>query len=695
MRYPAVFSLPFALVFSLITTALPGEAYAGIYNANSEVTYKEYWVPANQYTSSNCQPNTTQNPEFSGYKAIQPGPDCVADLIVHIPDNISNAKSAEIYVDLWRNRESHVAKITVGASTYRPDVGADWSRSPYVHQINLNDIVQGDNTIEFSAIDPGGQPYLVRDVAIRVYFDSSHQISDGSGNPISAPDGALADIGGNLPGAGGTLTSATNSIPISATVGSPADVAYVEFYADYYGYDEDGGGDFTDWHGMKVSSIAPGPAAIAGNVGTDDTANGSDYSVNWDTQLVSSQDNVRFKIRIVGTNGAVREAAGGVSAPFKLSRSDYVNDYFVDRFTDSGVPTSTPKDYAIYLPDDIGDVTKAYLIGYYAWKPQISLNGNTSYAASSDWGISVKDVTNQIKAGKNVVQIAYSGTSETYVEKPGPAIVLVRSDHKGAPATGAFVSDDFDAAALDTLRWSIVDPPGDSAVHLDNGELKMSVTAGGVAKDIWTDGYLAPRVVQASADTDFDIEMKFDSAVTQRYQQQGIIIQENTNEFLRFVHFNDGDPGKDKLFAATFKEGDPTIKLWGLKIAHAVPMYLRVRRQGDQWTFYYSYDGKGWTQATQFNYALTVRAVGLYGGNAGDPPPAFTARVDYIHENDLSAPITVQPDPTSSGASGGGGGGGGGCTLASGRNDGVDPTLPLLALIAGLYLLGRARRRKH
>ena len=57
--------------------------------------------------------------------------------------------------------------------------------------------------------------------------------------------------------------------------------------------------------------------------------------------------------------------------------------------------------------------------------------------------------------------------------------------------------------------------------------------------------------------------------------------------------------------------------------------YLRVDREGDEWTFSYSTDGVSWTQAARFTQAIEARAAGVFAGNTGQAD-GYAARVDYV-----------------------------------------------------------------
>ncbi len=60
------------------------------------------------------------------------------------------------------------------------------------------------------------------------------------------------------------------------------------------------------------------------------------------------------------------------------------------------------------------------------------------------------------------------------------------------------------------------------------------------------------------------------------------------------------------------------------------PFWMRVKRTGNTWLLTYSQDGVTWLTGVSFSFTMTVADLGPYAGNAGSPPPAWTASVDYF-----------------------------------------------------------------
>ncbi len=188
-------------------------------------------------------------------------------------------------------------------------------------------------------------------------------------------------------------------------------------------------------------------------------------------------------------------------------------------------------------------------------------------------------------------------------------------------------SDDFHAGSLNAL-WAVENPVGDGSVSLNGHALVLSVP-GGTEHDLWTAGLDALRVVQRVDDKDFGLEAKFESLGAVPFQDEGIIVEQDASTILRFDVFNAGG-GQVVLFAASVSGGSASVKVSQPLSAPSQPFWMRVERTGSSWLFTYSLDGLTWSIGGSFSFAMTVAKVGPYAGNAGSPPPAWTATVDYF-----------------------------------------------------------------
>ncbi len=205
-------------------------------------------------------------------------------------------------------------------------------------------------------------------------------------------------------------------------------------------------------------------------------------------------------------------------------------------------------------------------------------------------------------------------------------------------AAGAvFVGDDFEGSVLSPM-WSVVDPVGDGSVGVDGlGSLVLSVPAG-VKHDPWVTNS-SVRAVQAAADGDFVAELGFGSVPSLKYQMQGLLVEQDADDWLRFDFYSTGS--QLKVFAASTVAGSSSTRLSStIGAAPGSALFMRVSRGGDVWSMEYSYDGVVWQSAGSFTHPLTMSALGPFVGNAG-ASPAFDAVVDYVanvplHQVDVS-----------------------------------------------------------
>lgn len=205
-------------------------------------------------------------------------------------------------------------------------------------------------------------------------------------------------------------------------------------------------------------------------------------------------------------------------------------------------------------------------------------------------------------------------------------------------------SDDFNSNSLDS-RWTFVNPLNDGSFNLigaGTGDAYLELfVPGGTTHNIWKTAKNAVRVMQPAANTDFEVEVKFGSEPLQPLQMQGILVEQDENNWLRFDIFY--DDGTLNVFAGSTINGNSRQKI-RVGVAAGSASYLRVNREGDVWSLDYSADGVNWTTAGNFTQALAVNSTGTFVGNSG---PAFTSQVDYFFNT--AAPIV--PEDGSGGGS--------------------------------------------
>ena len=201
---------------------------------------------------------------------------------------------------------------------------------------------------------------------------------------------------------------------------------------------------------------------------------------------------------------------------------------------------------------------------------------------------------------------------------------LTFSTSSGAPL--GFRSDDFHDGALDNSLWTFVNPRSDAQlafVGTGTADVRLSLAVpAGVSHDVWTTNN-APRIMQHAANTDFELEVKFDAPLTAQYQMEGVLVQQDNANFLRFDFIRDNTFGM-RLFVASFTNGSASVRV-NTPVPQSAPVYLRVRRQGHVWTPLYSYNGTNWTAGASIQPRPDCHHGRAFIGNHGVPESASPA----------------------------------------------------------------------
>jgi len=193
-------------------------------------------------------------------------------------------------------------------------------------------------------------------------------------------------------------------------------------------------------------------------------------------------------------------------------------------------------------------------------------------------------------------------------------------------------ADDFNTCLLDP-RWTVVDPFSDGGTatmvnsYTDSARVAISVPGGSV-HEIWNGVIGATHILQAAENTDFVLEVRFDSLPPADFGQQGLLIKQDEATWVRAEVFRDDTSA---LRVAVDLGPAQTLHDIYLPLGLQAPFYMRVVRNGSTFQHSWSIDGSVWTSAgAPFAYNLDVDGVGVFAGNRGSNPPAHTVLVDYF-----------------------------------------------------------------
>ena len=202
--------------------------------------------------------------------------------------------------------------------------------------------------------------------------------------------------------------------------------------------------------------------------------------------------------------------------------------------------------------------------------------------------------------------------------------------------SGCLENDFEDSTPQD--KWQFIDPLNDSTYDISLGEL--SIVVGGGSHDPY-DTFVAPRYVTDVSNypsfdvQNFTVETKILSTMSLQYQIQGIAIEQDQNNYIRFEAFQDNS--KTHIYVqptvgGAHQPAKVNITPFGNR-SSPTPVWLRVNRSGNDWQLSYSLDGTNFTQTAQFSHPLNLTNVGVYAGSHTIPfDPSHTADFEYFEE---------------------------------------------------------------
>ncbi len=222
---------------------------------------------------------------------------------------------------------------------------------------------------------------------------------------------------------------------------------------------------------------------------------------------------------------------------------------------------------------------------------------------------------------------------------PAAALLVPGGLQPAQAAPGAF-SDEFSTDTLDS-GWTWLDPLGDCSYSLtaNPGYLRVSVPDGG--HDMWPGfNYNSPRVTQPVAG-DFTIETRVLFDPQYHAQHAGLLVWKDADNFLRLERRYSND-GQAVVICADVG-GTGTIQQ---AIFSETTTYLRMVRQGNVFSSYYSSDGINWSLLADTTMAVVDPVeVGLMMVNSWQDNPTY-ADFDYFRFQQ-SAPTVTSIDPAS------------------------------------------------
>ncbi|MGQ9621553.1 MAG: hypothetical protein ACUVTX_11320 [Bacteroidales bacterium] len=346
--------------------------------------------------------------------------------LVNIRDTILQLERAELFCELWGGHPGTANKrfqINGGSVYNLPSEGTAMGNCEYLFPIitvDYRELVTGINAIQF-VCDRGNSfwgHFLMEEIAVNCYYKNDAPFIRRSG---------LSDFKA-IPVMKTRVIGDEAEISLGFDLKYACEISEVHYLGYYPGYDWNGSGNDSQWHGYQFNR------KWTGHIGT---ATESPYTVTWDTRLITAQGwPMAVRALIVFKNGINywSEILDGITfSPERPAVNLIYCSEMPVPFWSRNKQLRTAK---INLTSDPDSIAEAYLLvriwdgGEGTVSQPFKMNGVpykiTTGFATHDLVCTVNPVLpDNLRQGENLIEL-YSDTEHHGIEicLPGPALIV-------------------------------------------------------------------------------------------------------------------------------------------------------------------------------------------------------------------------------------------------------------------------------
>lgn len=203
------------------------------------------------------------------------------------------------------------------------------------------------------------------------------------------------------------------------------------------------------------------------------------------------------------------------------------------------------------------------------------------------------------------------------------------------PIPAGSLADNFDAAVLDAA-WSVFKPDNSKwSLTRKPGFLSLDTSAGDTFQ---TSNNLSNIFLKDAPAGDFIITAKVDAPVRKNFQQAGLFIWQNEDNYFKFGHVWDTEGAAGKSLETAYEKNAVYMKATNMVLHPGYDTsYLQIRKIGNVVTTFY-WNGSDWKQAADpMTVNLSQLKIGFYGLSAGDQG-SIQANFDYFSVGPVAVP---------------------------------------------------------
>lgn len=403
----------------------------GIAPLHAQGFFREYWAVFDKITNNN--PNDTRwrvnDAQLSLHAEFGRRSEALVNglMLINVPEDLFALAGAELYLELWGGHPQTANKrfILNGKETYfLPDEGTEADNCAYSYPLiplKVEQMVSGLNAFQF-ACDRGKTfwgHFIIDNASVRCYLKADHPDLIAAG---------LQNFSAFIQVEKGRTISDLQPLSLVCPAEYFSEIVSVDYFAHYFGYDDNGNLAEDDWHGYTQKQ------RYKNHIGH---AEQPPFAVTWDTRWIPTQSKpMAVKALVSLKNGFKYWTPVTSGLQFAEKRSPVIFYSCNELPRPFWSRAMNEKKAVLLLPEDISKVESAQLYvriwdgGEGTVKEPFKINnyayGITSGQAFHDVVFTIAEINpKHLKPGENIITLL-SDTEHHGIEMllPGPAVLL-------------------------------------------------------------------------------------------------------------------------------------------------------------------------------------------------------------------------------------------------------------------------------
>ncbi len=258
--------------------------------------YREYWgevnKSANNVSGDRWRVNDAESVLHRNFGKMKES-SANGLVIVDVPEDLFGLRTAEIYMELWGGHPKTASKkVSINGKVIHDisGVGAEEGNCTYSYptiKVESKHLVKGKNSLQFSC--KKGESfwghYIIDNLSVRCFLKPDH---------VDLKENDFEHFNGKIKAPNQIINESIKLVLGIDEKYLPL-ISSVDYFANYFGYDDNGNGKDDDWHGYTFKR------EFTNHVGQEKS---NTFQIYWNTEMIPDQSKpITFRAVITFKNG--------------------------------------------------------------------------------------------------------------------------------------------------------------------------------------------------------------------------------------------------------------------------------------------------------------------------------------------------------------------------------------------------------